>query len=492
MVNVLLALATAALMILSFPSVNWSLLAALALAPLLAALARESRHGRRFLLGYLAGTVYWFGACYWIQGVLENHGGMGFWGSWGAFLLFALAKGLHMAVFALAAGVVIRRFYAIPAVAAIWVAIEATHGPLGFAWQTLGNAGINMSVPLRLAPYTGVYGVSFVFAMTGTALALVALRRDRRELAWLLALFLLYLLPELPPAARGTERAVLIQPNLPETVRWTWQSLAKARVEVGALSLQTALRGDGTPPRLMVWPEVPAPLSFDEDREFREQATRLARAARSSFLFGVIASAPDGGPLNSAMLLGPSGEYLGRYDKINLVPFGEYVPPFFGFVNAITREAGDFRPGKELKVFRADGRRIGAFICYEAVFPHFVRRFAAGGAEVLVNVSNDGWFGRSAARMQHLNIARMRAVENRRWLLRATNDGVTAAIDPAGRVMQRLAPYERDALDALFSFEAEKTLYTRLGDWFALVCAAGGVVALAAARRRKAAESPAT
>ncbi len=146
------------------------------------------------------------------------------------------------------------------------------------------------------------------------------------------------------------------------------------------------------------------------------------------------------------------------------------MPPFFGFVNAVTREAGDFRPGSQLKVFQADGHRIGAFICYEAVFPHFVRRFASQGAQVLVNVSNDGWFGRSAARLQHLSIARMRAVENRRWLLRSTNDGITAAIDPAGRVLQRLAPYERDALNAGFSFRDDKRSTPVSGDWFA-VCA---------------------
>jgi len=340
--NLLLALASAGLLILAFPGFNFAPLATVALAPLLVALARELRHGRRFLLGYAAGIVYWFGTCYWIQFVLEVHGTMGVAGSWGAFLLFCLAKALHMGVFALAAGVVIGRWYAVPAVAALWVVIERTHGPLGFAWHALGNAGANMGVPMRLAPITGVYGLSFIFAMMSTGLALVALRRKRRELAWLLALPLLYLLPALPEAESGTERAVLIQPNISETQEWNWTSVVEMRDHLASLSLQAAMSQAGRPPRLLVWPEVPAPLYYDDDPQFREMVTSVARATRTSFLFGTVTRTPAGAPLNSAVLIGPGGEYLGRYDKVNLVPFGEYVPRFFGFVNRITKEAGDF------------------------------------------------------------------------------------------------------------------------------------------------------
>jgi apolipoprotein N-acyltransferase len=367
----------------------------------------------------------------------------------------------------------------VPAVAALWVAIERTHGPLGFAWQALGNAGINMDVPMRLAPLVGVYGISFVFAMMSTALALVALRRKRRELLWLLALPLLYLLPALPEPQPGTEPAVLVQPNISETREWTWNSVVETRDHLASLSLQAALSEAGRPPRLLVWPEVPAPLYYDDDPQFREMVTGLARAARTSFLFGTVTRTRTGAPLNSAVLLGPGGQYLGRYDKVNLVPFGEYVPKFFGFVNRITNEAGDFEAGRRTVVFQSEGRRIGAFICYEAVFPDFVRRFAADGAEVFVNISNDGYFGRSAARQQHLNIVRMRAAENRRWILRSTNDGITAVIDPAGRVMSRLEPLREATLHARYSPVREQTPYTRWGDWFAFTCAVGGILALA-------------
>ena len=301
MLTILLALASAVLLILSFPGFNFTPLAALALAPLLVAVTLESRPLRRFLLGWAAGAVYWCGTCYWIQFVLEVHGKMGVAGSWGSFVLFCLYKALHLAVFALLAGAVMRRAWAIPAVAAIWVAIERTHGTFGFAWQALGNAGADMSVPMRLAPITGVYGLSFIFAMLSTGLALVALRRRRRELVWLLALPLLYLLPPMPEAKPGTERAVLVQPNISETQDWTSTSVADAHTRLASISLRAALAGNGDSPHLLVWPEVPAPFVYDSDPEFRDQVNQLARLARTSFLFGAVAHTPGGAPLNSAI-----------------------------------------------------------------------------------------------------------------------------------------------------------------------------------------------
>jgi apolipoprotein N-acyltransferase len=229
----------------------------------------------------------------------------------------------------------------------------------------------------------------------------------------------------------------------------------------------------------VVWPEVPAPFLYDSDPVFRGEAQGIARGSRSSFLFGAVAHTPAGAPLNSAFMIGPGGEFLGRYDKMYLVPFGEFVPPLFGFVNRITQEAGDFAAGTRIVLFRSEGRRVGTFICYEAALPHSARLFAAAGAEVFVNISNDGYFGHSAARDQHLKIVRMRAVENRRWILRSTNNGITAAIDPAGRVLERLPVDRAAALQAHYSYVSEQTVYTRYGDWFPLLCAAASLLALA-------------
>jgi len=212
--NYLLALASALLLVLTFPGFSLAWFAAFGVAPLLVACGREPRPWRRFLLGWIAGFCYWFGVCYWIQFVLAVHGGTGEALGWALFVLFCTAKALHMAVFALAAGVLLRGWWAAPAVAALWVAIEWSHTWLGFAWLGLGNAAIDMSVPLRLAPYTGVYGISFLLMIMNTALALAALRRPRTHLAWVVLILPVIALPRLPDAARGRQTAVLAQPNI--------------------------------------------------------------------------------------------------------------------------------------------------------------------------------------------------------------------------------------------------------------------------------------
>jgi len=480
--NPILSLVAGALLVSLYPSLGWTALAPFAMVPLLVAVAREERPGLRFLWGYLAGLVYWYGVCYWIRWVLEVHGGMGVWGSYGAFSLFVLAKALHMGAFAWMAGAAIRRWYAIPVVSALWVVVERLHGPLGFAWLTLGDAATDMSAPMRLAPYAGVYGVSFVVAAMNVAIALVLLHRKRKEVAWILAAPLVFLLPPLPEAVPGSQDAVVVQPNLSTTERWTLESVREAEQRLAVLSLRSALAAGQARPRLILWPEMPMPVYYYEDAQVRELVSKLARTTSTSLIFGAVGHTSSGAPLNSAILLDERGNFSSRYDKMYLVPFGEYIPPFFSWVNRITQEAGDFAPGESLTVPKAASRSTGIFICYESAFPYLVRRFTAEGAEVLVNLSNDGYFGRSAAREQHLLLVRMRAAENRRWILRATNDGITATIDPAGRIAHQLPPYAELSARTSYSYVSARTVYTSYGDWFVWLCA---LVALAAIIERQ-------
>jgi apolipoprotein N-acyltransferase len=476
--NLLLGLASAFLLVALHPGLNLPWLAPVALTPLLVGIARERSWKARFLLGELTGIVYWFGICYWIQFVLAKHGGMGEWGGWATFMLFCLAKGLHMAVFATLAGFLLRPWWATLGVAALWVGLERTHGPLGFAWLTLGNAGVDMGIPMRLAPFLGVYGLSFVFTMMAVAIALIVLRRPRKHLLPLLSLVLLFLLPELPPFEKGRETAITVQPNVPQDApRWTPDMGQELINRMAVLSFEAAAADRNA--RLLLWPESPAPLYYEHDVAFREKAQRLARDTGLYFLFGDVAFGPTERPSNASRLLNPKGEQVARYDKMFLVPFGEFVPWPFTFVNRITQEAGDFVPGEKLVVMPAGAHALGPFICYESAFPHLVRQFAKEGADVLVNLTNDGYFGRTAARQQHLQLARMRAAENRRWVLRPTNDGITAAIDPAGRVTDRLPPYEQMSGRLRFNFIPETTFYTRNGDWFAWGCLLVGLAAAA-------------
>ena len=484
-VNFALALLSAVLLIFSFP--NWMQpdrglpwLAPISLTPLLVALAREPRPIFRFALGEFAGIVYWFGICYWIQFVLEVHGGMGRAGSWATFLLFAVAKAIHLAVFSLFAAVLLETAYAIPAIAALWAGIERTHATFGFAWLDLGNAAIDMPLPLRLAPFTGVYGISFLFALTSAVVAMIALRRGRRPIYWLAAIPALFLLPGLPAPETGSQTALMVQPNMPEKDDWTQQQATHTRDSLVSYTMDAAANSGA---KLIIWPEVPGPIYYYDDPLFREEATTLSRSTPSYFLFGTVGQTPRREPLNSAVLLAPGGDLVDRYDKINLVPFGEYVPPLFGWVNRISPEISDFVPGHRIVVFPLADHHIGAFICYESVFPNQVRQFVKGGAQALVNISNDGYFGHSSAREQHLEIARMRAVENNRWLLRVTNDGITAVIDPLGRITLRLPMYQISSALAKYNYRDGLTLYTSAGDWFAWGCLLAALAALLLSQR---------
>lgn len=477
--NLGLSLLSGVLLVLIFPNFNFTWLAPVALAPLLIACANERSWKRRFVLGWASGFVFWFAVCSWIQFVLEVHGGMGRWGGWGTFTLFAVLKGLYTATFAALVGGVMRTPWAIPGAAALWTAVEYAHGTiglawigLGFAWLDLGNAAIDMPLLPRLAPVTGVWGLSFALAMIGCAIALAFLQRPLTHYAWLVAFALLPLLPELPPPHAGTERVRVVQPNIDTEADWTPETVA-------ILEQRMKLLSEPADAPLIVWPEAPAPF-YPAEESFRKYMGDLAREAQAPIFMGGVGRTPAGDPLNSAFLFEKDGGMSPeRYDKIQLVPFGEYVPDAFGWVNRITHEIGDFVPGTRIVTFPLDGHRIGAFICYESAFPNLVRQFTKAGASVLVNLSNDGYFGHSAAREQHLELVRMRAAENRRWILRATNDGITAMIDPAGREIVRLPLYTQTS--AVFSYNSETglTAYVRFGDWFAWLCLAGGAVLVA-------------
>jgi apolipoprotein N-acyltransferase len=489
--NWILALASSALLVLLFPRFSFVWLAPVALTPLLIACIRETRWQWRFALGYAMGVAYWFGICNWIQWTLAHHAGVSPAVAWLLFLLFCLAKAVQMGLFAALAGVLMRSALALPAVGALWVAIEWTHSYTGFEWLNLGNAGSDMSIPLRLAPLTGVWGLSFAFALMSAAIASIILRKPRAQILWLLLLPVLVFLPEVPNAERGNVSAILLQPNIDDETEWTPDLVNQTEQQLMLLSMSPALSRDRAVD-LIVWPEMPAPFE-DTDVNFVGRVASVAKMSQAAVLSGVIARAADGAPLNSALLMGSNGIAISRYDKVNLVPFGEFVPwPFGMLTKKVSTEAGDFEAGRKVIVSSVGGQtgnhKIGTFICYESVFPSYIRRFAASGAEALFNISNDSWFGKSPARYQHLQIVRMRAAENARWILRATDNGITGVIDPAGRVVRTTQEYAELAARFQYRYRQEQTFYTRYGDWFVALCAliASGVLmsALSQARRR--------
>jgi len=230
-------------------------------------------------------------------------------------------------------------------------------------------------------------------------------------------------------------------------------------------------------PDLVAWPESAAP--FDEsDPRFQHSIAKIAQGVDAPVVVGNIGWTYDEPTrewhyYNSALIVGADGARVGRYDKIHLVPFGEYIPfqNLLAFAHKLTGRVSKFTRGDEHKVFLVNGHRYGVFICYESVFADEVRHFARFGAEVLVNISDDGWYGDTSAPWQHLNMARMRAIENRRWILRDTNNGITAVIDPYGRVRQSIPRHQTDALPARFGFRSDVTFYSAHGDVFGWLCA---------------------
>ena len=253
------------------------------------------------------------------------------------------------------------------------------------------------------------------------------------------------------------------------------------------MSLHPPIEKSGERENLIVWPESPAPF-FTNDPRFREPVSELAKQAGSWVIAGSIGINPAtrsaGGSqiFNSAALISPQGEWTARYDKVHLVPFGEYLPfpKLFAFAGGLTKEVGEFQRGTSRAPMVAGNERLGVFICYESIFPNEVRKFAEKGADVLVNISNDGWYGDSGAWSQHLQQTRMRAIENNRWLLSATNTGLTAAIDPWGRIAAEVPRKERTVLEAPYALISSTTFYTQHGDWFATVCAIISVLMMGA------------
>jgi apolipoprotein N-acyltransferase len=285
------------------------------------------------------------------------------------------------------------------------------------------------------------------------------------------------------PMEAPDHEARLVQPNFPEdeNISRSWMDLhAGELAELERMS--TAPEPDGRAPGLVIWPEVPVPFSM-QDARFAALTERVANQTRDGFLSGVIEERAKPGFgwqfFNSAVLHDTAGRQTFLYDKIHLVPFSEYVPwaSWFKFIQSITLEVGNFQQGSEYTVGTLpDGRHFSVYICYEAVFPGEVRKFADYGAELFVNISNDGWFGRTAGPQQHLEMARLRAIENRRWLLRATNNGFTVTVDPYGHETARLAPDVRGVLNTSYGYRSDKTLYTRWGDWFPFLCAIVGIM----------------
>lgn len=505
----LLVILSAILQALIFPLPGLYFLSWFALVPLIVALLRgraaneleiagivrlrpvTPRQG--FLLGYACGILWYAGTCYWIFDTMRLYGGLDTPLALLVIFLFCCYLGLYHGLFGLLIGWLARsRDYQRALVTApfLWVAVELARTRItGFPWNLLGIAQVNNVALCRIAAWTGVYGISFEIALVNVALAAAFLipkpKRGAMIVASLAAAAVLQAgqLVDGPPA-RSDHSALLVQENIPVSADWTPAYFQQTLQDLRDMTINSVAKNESSKIDLIVWPESPAPF-FTNDPRFRNAISDLARTTNTWIVTGAIgnngANPNSEGPLfNSAALISPSGEWTARYDKAHLVPFGEYLPfpRLFSFAGGLTKEVGQFEHGNWRKPMEAGGENLGVFICYESIFPDEVRQFTNNGAQVLVNISNDGWYGDSGAWAQHLNQTRMRAIENDRWILSTTDTGLTASIDPLGRTAARLPRKVRAALVAPYTLTSVTTFYTRHGDWFAFACAIISIGAL--------------
>ncbi len=484
-----LPLLSGLLLALAFPRPDLSWLAWFALVPLLTVMERHP-----FRSGFVAGCAFFGLVLYWLNIVMTTYGRMHPLFSLVAYVLLVAYLALY---FGLATWAVCRFreqlglscLWTLPVV---WVVLEFLRSFMltGFPWASLGYSQQNREALLQVADLFGVHGLSFLLVFVNVLVFQLwrCLRRNGSEplsRSGLVAGFLLVVaahaygtwrLGQSADPTAPTLEVALIQGNIDQSVKWDPAYQQKTVDIYRELSREAAADG---PPDLIVWPESATPFYFQEPGPLSAQVAGVPGAIGGHLLFGSPAYEAGLGSyryLNSAFLLSPEGAVLGRSDKVHLVPFGEYVPlgRFLPFIDKLVSGIGDFSPGT-VNPLPLKEAKLGVLVCFEGIFPELARDYALSGSGLLVNITNDAWFGRSSAPYQHLAMTRFRAVENRLWVARAANTGISALIDAQGRIVARSELFTPAVVRGKVVLGGEATLYQRLGELPALgLCALAG------------------
>ncbi|MFO7766436.1 MAG: apolipoprotein N-acyltransferase [Pelovirga sp.] len=474
------AVLSGGLLALSFPRPDLYLLAWVALVPLLLVMDK-----RPFASGFWAGFTFFAVVLYWLNIVMTTFGGLDPFSSLVAYLLLVTYLALFFAAATWLSWRVKQRL-GLPVVLSlpiIWVAFEFLRGWLltGFPWALIGYSQQHFSTAIQSADVTGVYGVGLMLIAVN-ALIVQLIQQPRQPFTWWAVAGVVLLLgshfgygiwrsSQLDDERPDQLRVALIQGNFDQSQKWD-PALQQATVE-RYLSLSRQAVADA--PDLFIWPEAATPFFLQDSSALATRVHELPQQTGVPLLVGSPAYEP--GPagdyhyLNSAFLIGTDGDMHGRSDKVHLVPFGEYVPlgKLLSFIDKLVVGVGDFKPGTISPLLLGE-HKLGLLICYEVIFPYLAREHVRLGSDLLVNITNDAWFGRSSAPYQHLAMARFRAVENRIWIARAANTGISALIAPSGDITASGPIFETVQMTGRVGLGAEPTFYTRFGDLFAISC----------------------
>ena len=516
------ALVSAVFLILAFPDFNLWPLAWFSLVPLLLLVAHKPHPWRCFFLGWLFGSVFFFGSCYWLTYSMIHTGGLSPWIAYPLLAPGAVLLAIFPGVFTLLLARAIRNWGAAAIFLAplFWAALEwARLQTTGQLWNAIGYSQAYHPLLIQTARWGGVYTVGFLILLINALLAYALVKRTARALILSATVLAAGMLTTFAPAfttspilPSQTDLVVIaVQPDVPmQTLsdpsaiealisRHIWLSTTAlerwerdGRID-NALTLDNDRTKVDSPemrraiPRLVVWPESPMNFAFGSDNRLRERLAIFAKANRTSVLLNSQELAPNDGIYNSALLINEEGKLVVQYDKIRLLPFGEYVPlpswlPGSGLITAIV---GDFTPGTNYPLMALGKQRAGVFICIESAYPALARRFTHEGADVLINISNDGYLGPTAVMRQHLANAVFRAVENERPVLRVTNTGITAFITPTGKVIGATEGFKPEVrIWTIGQTVPRSTFYTKHGDLFAVTCALFGLMIFGMSFRR--------
>jgi apolipoprotein N-acyltransferase len=482
--------ATALLLILSFPNFEFYPLAWIALVPLLGVIAKHPSPRRAFFLGWIAGSVFFYVTCYWLTYSMIHYGGLPAPLAYALLIGPAVVVGIFPGLFALMVALAVKKWgeWALLLAPVFWAAFEWTRlGVTGQLWNALGYSQAYHWYLTQPARWGGVYAVSFLIVAINSAVALLIVRRTRWTIAASLAMILAVVF--VTYASPGTisvvdsllshrdVQIVAVQPNVPMTPVKSLQETNELLERHFALTTRGLQSLGNTPnPKLVIWPESPMNFSYSTDKTLQERLANFTKQNHVMLLFNSQEPAPHDGSYNSALLINEEGRLISQYDKIRLMPFGEYVPlpQWLPGASLISGIVGEFTPGDAYTMMPFGDRRAGVFICIEAAYPWIARRLSSDGANVLINISNDGYLGPNAVMRQHLANAIFRAAENGNPVLRVTNTGLTALISDRGEVMDLTSGFQPDVR---VWYEPESTgggdtFYTRHGDLLVQICAA--------------------